>query len=208
MKNIILLGKPCSGKGTLSTYLKSLNYNHISGSDLLREHIIDDKSLYYKEAKYALDNGKMITDEIINGIFIEKMKSIDNGLPNVFDGFPRSLSQFDTLLSLFDDSNVTVVLLDADDDVCLSRSQSRLTCTACAASFSTKGKEKPKNIDKCDHCNSDLYIRKDDLNNSIESKIKEYNEKTLPIVKHAKDKNIRFYKINIESDFDNFIKSL
>ena len=77
MKSIILLGKPCSGKGTLAKEYVDKGYYHLSGSDMLRDHISDSNAKYYKEAKFALDNGQMIVDNIINGIFEETIKLVD-----------------------------------------------------------------------------------------------------------------------------------
>lgn len=191
MKHLIILGKPCSGKGTLSKEYEEKGYHHLSGSDMLREHIKDPSAKYYNEAKYSLDNGKMISDEIINGIFFETVKSIDPKQPIIFDGFPRSTSQADAVIEFAGINHLQCMWLDVEDDICVKRLTNRLTCKECAASFSKVGDNQPKAKNTCDYCQSELYVRPDDKVENFKSKIKEYDTKTKPIIEHLKIQGIQ-----------------
>jgi adenylate kinase len=197
MKHIILLGKPCSGKGTLSKEYIKRGYHHLSGSDMLRDHISDPNAKYYKEAKFALDNGKMIKDEIINGIFSETVKLIPEHKNIVFDGFPRSISQAEAVINQFNIKDFTLILLDVSDETCIDRLKNRLTCNKCAASFSSSGEHIPTVDGICNHCGGELYVRPDDNVDVFIPKIKEYDDNTKPIIDHLVSKNIT-YKINKE----------
>lgn len=185
MEHVILLGKPCSGKGTLAKEYKNKGYYHLSGSDMLRNHLADPDAKYYNEAHFALTNGVMIKDEIINGIFEEEFKKIGKFQNIVFDGYPRSISQAQAILNLVggtDNSDIKVIVLDVSDESCISRLKERLTCPKCSASFSKTGKHAPKKLNTCDYCSENLYIRPDDSLDKFLPKIKEYDEKTKPII--------------------------
>ena len=53
VKHKILLGKPCSGKGTQSKRFQKLGFHHLSGSDMLRDHIKDENAKYYNTLHYT-----------------------------------------------------------------------------------------------------------------------------------------------------------
>lgn len=197
MKHVLLLGKPCSGKGTLSKFLEDHGFYHLSGSDMLREHISDPEAKYYHEANYALTNGIMIKDEIINGIFKEKIKTISNDERIVFDGYPRSVAQARTIVEHFGAENICVFYLDVSDEECLSRLNNRLTCKKCASSFSKTGKYKPYLENRCDYCvDGELYVRTDDKPENFKNKLVEYDLLTKPIVDFVKENNILISKID------------
>jgi adenylate kinase len=191
MKHLIILGKPCSGKGTISKEYEEKGYHHLSGSDMLRDHIKDPNAKYYNEAKYSLDNGEMINDDIINGIFFETVKLIDPKQPIIFDGFPRSIGQANAVIEFAGINHLQCMLLDVDNETCIDRLTNRLTCKSCAASFSKSGENQPTKKNTCNYCHSDLYVRPDDNVEIFESKIKEYDSKTKPIIEHLQEQGIQ-----------------
>ena len=200
IKHKILLGKPCSGKGTVSKKYQKLGFHHLSGSDMLRDHIKDSNAKYYTEAKYALDNGIMIKDDIIIGIFLETLKTIPESKPIVLDGYPRSVVQSQSVIDALGVENIELFLIDVDDETCIERLTNRITCTGCAASFSKVGKYQPKIEGVCDHCGSELYVRPDDKVENFIKKIKEYDEKTMPILDYMISKGVpskKFEKQNM-----------
>ena len=109
--NIILFGPPGAGKGTQAKYLvKKLNAFQVSTGDMLRDEIQKNSEIG-KKIINDMNEGKFVTDKIVNDlikdiIFDEKKK---NRL--IFDGYPRSLSQAKNLSLLLDNSSQKIDLI-------------------------------------------------------------------------------------------------
>ena len=103
--NIILFGPPGAGKGTQSKNLeKKLNNFQVSTGDMLRDEIKKNSEIG-KKIINDMNDGKFVSDEIVNElikkvIFDEKYK---NKL--IFDGYPRSLEQAKNLETILESSN-------------------------------------------------------------------------------------------------------
>ena len=109
--NIILFGPPGAGKGTQSKYLvKKLNSYQISTGDMLRDEIQNDTEIG-KKIINDMNDGKFVSDEIVNklikDIIFDPLKK--NKL--IFDGYPRSLSQAKNLDLLLNASNQKIDLI-------------------------------------------------------------------------------------------------
>ena len=103
--NIILFGPPGAGKGTQAKYLvKTLNAFQVSTGDMLRDEI-DKNSEIGKKITNDMNDGKFVSDEIVNKLV--KTIVFDPYKKNklIFDGYPRSLSQAKNLELLLKDSN-------------------------------------------------------------------------------------------------------
>tara|TARA_A100001015_G_C14664533_1_gene584376 strand:- start:13 stop:576 length:564 start_codon:yes stop_codon:yes gene_type:complete len=122
--NIILFGPPGAGKGTQAKYLvKKLKNFQVSTGDILRDEI-KKNSYIGKSIINDMDDGKFISDDIVNNL-IEKIIS-DPSTKNklVFDGYPRSLSQAKKLNLLLDRSNQKidfVFFLNVNKDTIINR---------------------------------------------------------------------------------------
>ena len=94
--NLILLGKPGAGKGTQAERLKDdFGLPYIGTGDLLRKHKEDETELG-KEAKSYMDDGKLVPDDLVVRMILEKIEEEgDDGF--LLDGFPRNASQADAL---------------------------------------------------------------------------------------------------------------
>lgn len=203
MKNIILLGKPCSGKGTLSKQLVEKGYYHLSGSDVLRENSQSEDAPYYKEAIDALTTGVLIADDIMNGMVANKVKEL-KGQPIVFDGFPRSISQAKQLFKLFPDlTQLQSFYLDISDSDIIERVTNRLTCKKCAASYNTTTM-KPKVEGICDLCGGEVYRRTDDNIDTLKTRLSQYTEQTEPVIDYMKQ-NIQHFDLKKDQINLNFI---
>jgi len=102
--NIILIGPPGAGKGTQAKYLvKKLNSYQISTGDILREEIKKDTDIG-KKIINNMNDGKFVSDEIVNDLL--KKHVFDKKKKNklIFDGYPRSLSQAKNLDILLNNS--------------------------------------------------------------------------------------------------------
>lgn len=179
--NLIFLGPPGSGKGTQAKILvKNLGLVQLSTGDMLREAVKSGSDIGQKVAK-IMDAGELVTDEIINSLIREKLKSKNSGF--IFDGYPRTLNQADSLEEQLDQAGAKVdmvIELTVDVDQLIDRIVGRLSCISCGAMFH-KNNQPPKVEGICDVCGSDLIQRKDDNEESFRTRLLEYYQKTAPL---------------------------
>ncbi len=128
--NIILCGAPGSGKGTQSDLIiKKYNLLHISSGELLRKEIAEGTELG-KEAEIVIGNGQLVRDEMIIKMIEHQIETLDADLYNgvIFDGFPRTLAQAESLERIFNEHGTTTDLLinlQVDEDELVKRILSR-----------------------------------------------------------------------------------
>ena len=202
MKNIILIAAPAAGKGTLSELLvKKYGYIHISTGDLLRD-ISKEESELGKKISLILQNGELVSDEIVFDI-LEKRLSMDdikNGF--ILDGFPRNLEQakkYDEIVKKLNIDLGIVIVLEADYKILKDRVVGRMLCKECGRVYNTiTGVNPPKENNKCTKCGKELYKRSDDNEKSFKIRYENYIEKTKPLINfYQEKKNLFFVKSEI-----------
>ena len=103
--NIILFGPPGAGKGTQSKYLvNKLNNYQVSTGDILREEVKNNSEIG-KQITNIMNEGKFVSDKIVNSLIEKLMLDPRKKDKLIFDGYPRSLSQAQYLDLLLDKSN-------------------------------------------------------------------------------------------------------
>ena len=174
--NLILLGAPGAGKGTQAELLmEKLSIPGISTGNMLREAMRNGTPVGEK-AKYYMDNGLLVPDEVIMDIIAERVAKPDCANGFILDGVPRTLAQASALL----ERGVRidhVVSIEIDDAVIEGRMTGRRVCGNCGASYHIVANA-PKVEGKCDHCGSDLMIRKDDAPETVRRRLEVYHEQT------------------------------
>ena len=109
--NIILFGPPGAGKGTQSKYLvKKLSGFQISTGDMLRNEI-QNNSYFVKKIINNMNDGKFVSDEIVNSLIKNVVFDSEKKNKLIFDGYPRSLSQAKNLDILLKDSDQKIDLI-------------------------------------------------------------------------------------------------
>ena len=120
MINVILFGKPGAGKGTQADFLKKkFNLIHISTGDLFRNNI-KNKTKLGLLAKSFMDKGDLVPDEVTVDMLKDEVNKNNDARGFIFDGFPRTISQAQTLDKFLKSMNMTInatISLEADDDV-------------------------------------------------------------------------------------------
>ncbi len=126
--NIILFGPPGAGKGTQSKYLvNKLKSFQISTGDILRDEI-NKNSEIGKAINYDMNNGKFVSDEIVNKLIKNLVSDPQKKNRLIFDGYPRSLSQaknLEVLLKNLDQNIDLILFLNVDKQTILKRLEKR-----------------------------------------------------------------------------------
>ena len=186
-KNYVFLGGPGSGKGTYSTRVaKKLKIPHISTGDIFRENIKSHTELGKKVEKIVKE-GELVPDEIVDEVIKKRIKQEDCKEGFVLDGYPRTIEQAKTLDEY---KKIDKVLnIDVPEEVSIRRITTRRVCKNCGAIYNTLT-FKPRQEGICDKCGGKLYQRADDTEEAVKRRLKEYKERTEPLINYYKKKGI------------------
>lgn len=178
---LILLGAPGAGKGTQAEYIKAaLGVPVISTGNLLREAIAQGTPLG-QQAKSYMDGGHLVPDELIIGLVKEKLHTPECEHGAIFDGFPRTVAQAETLDNM---AGVDVALsIEVPDEAIVHRMAGRRTCPKCHATYHIEGNP-PKVEGICDKCGTPLGIRHDDNPAVVLQRLEVYHAQTEPVKEH------------------------
>jgi len=206
---IIFLGSPGAGKGTIAEEIKKkIDVPIIATGDILRNAIKDNSDLG-KEAKEYVNTGKLVPDDLILKIIENRItkKDCQNGF--VFDGFPRTIEQAKSLDKLTKQLSIKIdqiFYFETSYEVIIERLSSRRVCSNCGAIYNLKYNP-PEVNNKCNKCGGKLIQREDDKEETIQKRLKVYNNETLPLVEYYNDKNI-LTKINANQEVEGRFKDV
>lgn len=184
-RRLILIGPPGVGKGTQSALLTTrLGIVALATGEIFRREIEAQTDLGRLAQRY-IQHGELVP----NGVTIEMMsKRIRepeirrHGF--VLDGFPRTVKQAGALEELLDEIEMPitrVIALEVDDATVVERLSGRLGCTRCGEIYHSRNKP-PKREGLCDKCNSNLFVRSDDVPEAIAERLRIFREQTEPVI--------------------------
>lgn len=193
---IIMLGAPGVGKGTISSELTKLYLiPQISTGDILRSEVKKGSEVG-KKAEAFMKSGGLVPDEIIIECVKARLSQDDCHNGFIFDGFPRTIAQADSLKSLLNQMSISldaIINLEAPEDLIIRRLTSRRTCSnsSCQAIYNIYTKP-PKKEGICDLCGNPIVQRDDEKEEVILHRLKVYKENTLPLIEYYQQESIFF----------------
>jgi adenylate kinase len=179
---VILLGGPGAGKGTQAGFIKEhFKIPQISTGDMLRGHVKAGTELG-KAAKKIMDEGGLVSDDIIMGMVKERILDPDCENGYLFDGFPRTLAQADALkeAGVFVDA---VVEIDVPDEEIIKRMSGRRVHMASGRTYHVVFNP-PKEEGKDDETGEPLIQRDDDQEDTVKARLKVYHDQTEPLIQY------------------------
>ncbi|WP_289031055.1 adenylate kinase [uncultured Paraglaciecola sp.] len=195
---IILLGAPGAGKGTQAQFLMGkFGIPQISTGDMLRAAIKAGTELGLA-AKKVMDEGKLVSDELIIGLVKERIAQVDCENGFLLDGFPRTIPQADAMK----EAGIKVdhvIEFDVDDEVIVERMSGRRVHPGSGRVYHLVYNP-PKVEGKDDETGEDLAIRPDDQEETVRKRLGIYHEQTKPLVDYytaeASSGNCKYHKLD------------
>ena len=177
MFSIVIFGKPGSGKGTQANFLKEkYSLYHISTGDLFRKNI-SNKTKLGIEAKSYLDNGDLVPDSVTIKMLENEVLQNKKVKGYIFDGFPRTLAQAESLDTFLNSINLKInatIALDVDENELITRLLDR---------GKTTNRSDDQDLEK------------------IKNRFNEYNNKTSILIDFY-DKQGKFYSVDGKGSVD------
>lgn len=207
--NIILLGPPGAGKGTLAGAIKKqCGVAHISTGDMLREEMKSGSELGTQVKKYV-ESGALVPDAVVIQL-IEKRLAKQDGADKgyMLDGFPRTVPQaeeLDKILAKIQQPADFVLYMESSLPVVLERLTGRRVCRQCGALYHLKNMPSKKE-GVCDACGGELYQRADDNEETIRKRMGVYISSTSPIIDYYQ-KQGKLKKINSDQNSQEVLKN-
>ena len=175
--NLILLGAPGSGKGTMAQKLTSeLGIPQISTGDIFRKNLKEETPLGL-QIKDILSSGGLVPDEITIEIVKQRLSEADCANGYILDGFPRSIVQAEAL-DTFQDIHCAINL-DVDKETIVKRLSGRRFCPDCNGTFHISTLN---DAEICPVCGGKLIIRPDDTEATVRERLKVYEKTTFPLI--------------------------
>ncbi|MEK7394302.1 MAG: adenylate kinase [Fibrobacterota bacterium] len=167
MDKYVIFGPQGSGKGTQSELLcKNYGFVHISLGDIFRWHMANHTKLAARITR-IMNQGLLVPDDIVEEVIHDRLDEHDWNWGFVLDGFPRTRPQAEFL---FENWNLdAVIYLDVPDDVVEERVMKR-------AATIQKGQTFTKRLD--------------DTPDVLRVRLREYHEKTKPLIDLYEDKRM------------------
>ena len=177
---VILLGGPGAGKGTQANFIKEkYNIPQISTGDMLRAAVKAGTEMGIA-AKKVMDAGGLVSDEIILGLVKERTAEADCANGFLFDGFPRTLAQAESLKTQGVDIDA-VVEIAVDDAEIVRRMSGRRVHVASGRTYHVVFNP-PKVEGKDDETGEDLIQRADDAEETVLKRLEIYHAQTAPLI--------------------------
>ena len=184
--NLVLFGAPGAGKGTQAKFIiDKYGIPQISTGDILRAAIANQTKLGL-EAKSFMDAGKLVPDEVVNGLVAERLAQPDCEKGFIMDGFPRTVVQaktLDEILAKLGKKIEKVIALNVPDSDIIERITGRRTAKLTGKIYHIKFNP------PVDEKEEDLVQRADDTEEVVVKRLETYHSQTAPVLDYYKEQN-------------------
>lgn len=189
---VVLLGAPGSGKGTQGMPLaERLKLAHVASGDMFREHLKAGTKLGQLAQSY-MNRGMLVPDDVTIRMVLERMGRSDAQGGVILDGFPRTLAQAEALREMLERNGQgldLVVAMVVPDQEIIKRISGRRTCKNCGAMYHTIF-DPPRNVGLCNKCDSELYQRDDDAEDTVKMRLEVYETQTRPLLSYYDERGL------------------
>jgi adenylate kinase len=176
---MILVGPPGAGKGTQAARLvETYRIPHISSGDMLRAAVKDGTALGI-EADRFMKQGKLVPDEVVIGMILERIARPDCAAGFMLDGFPRTRPQAEALDEALRGAGVeldAVLVIEVPDTLLEERAVGRRSDPQTGAIYHLKYNPPPPEIA------ARLVHRKDDTIEAVTTRVQKYHSETAPVI--------------------------
>jgi adenylate kinase len=181
---IVLLGPPGSGKGTLAADLAGIyKIPHISTGDIFRQNIKANTPLG-QEANSFINKGALVPDALTIALVADRLDQADCAGGFLLDGFPRTLPQGEALNELLIQRKqplTAVINMVVSEETILHRLSDRRVCSNCGRGYNlTSIPSQVAGI--CDVCGGTLIQRDDDKPETVLNRLRTYYAQTEPLI--------------------------
>ena len=189
---LIFLGAPGAGKGTQAREVaKHYGIPHISTGDMLRDAVKRETALGLA-AKARMEAGKLVPDDVVDGIVAERINEPDCKDGFILDGFPRTISQAQFVERILDakgERRPLVLDIEVTEELLLKRLTGRRTCPTCGEIYNIYFNP-PKVDGVCDKDGGKLLQRSDDNETSIRQRLEAYHKQTSPLIEYYRGQGV------------------
>jgi len=199
-----LFGMQGSGKGTQGRYLADkygLTVFEMGGQ--LRQ-IIQSASPLGEKIKGIVQAGNLVDDNTIMEVVETFLSSLSPEQVVLFDGIPRTVIQSEKLLNLLThyQRDAFAVLIKISEEEAIKRLTQRRVCENCKGVYPPAYK-----ADTCEHCGGKLIVRHDDNLESIQRRLENYKNETLPVIKNFYERD-RLIEVDGEQPIEKVTKEM
>ena len=181
--NLVLLGPPGAGKGTQAKKLfDEFGVPQTSTGDILRDAVRRGTELG-KKAAPLMSAGKLVPDEVMVGIVLDRLQQPDLSRGFVLDGFPRTIPQAEALDSALQQEGKkldAVISIQVPEETVVERISGRRTCPRDGSVYNIY-QNPPERSGICDKCQGELVQRDDDKPEKVRERLAVYRAQTLPL---------------------------
>lgn len=178
MRNVVLLGPPGAGKGTIAARVaEATGLVHLSTGEVLRDEVARQTELG-QLGRTFMERGELVPDHVVLAMVEERVRGKRGVL---LDGFPRTMAQAEGLAQ-FLPIHIVVNLAVAKGEV-VRRLGSRRVCGSCGAVYNLVS-QPPAAAGACDRCGNPLVQRPDDAPEVVARRFEVYERDSRPLVEY------------------------
>jgi adenylate kinase len=175
----VIMGIQGSGKGTQAQLLAAdFDLVHMSVGDIFRANVEQHTKLG-AQVRRIMAAGELVDDQLVESIVRQRLQDHDWNYGFIIDGFPRNVRQAEFFLESYDID--AVILLELPDAEVAVRVLSRRICASCGLDYNVVGR-RPEESEICATCGGKLVMREDDNPEALAARLRDYHEKTQPII--------------------------